>query len=768
MIVCNSIYTGSRMHPMLMDQQDNDYTEVTDWVDGHSSDTKPPADYSATRTRCYTLPAKPVPPPKPKIHKMSSTENPSPATQRKGRLPMPLPRSEGNKPLPSVPAVVETELPYNDPAPEEPTKLANVTTKPYSLEAFYKEFQLPQIVSVVGGHLGVTEEYSMSEGEELVLFFVKTSQVVVATPNIKSEWYYVPLSSSLQFVPCQYLPGGDTSVKGEDYFEQYKTVEDLLNRKGELPKVVKVCKAYNGKSSQSSVVAGELIFPKKVSVSFRRKKVLECLNSKKKLLKLELKCEGNFSINPADVKMYLLELLHYFQDFPILAMVINDHVGRSKSCSLSTGTMLSLEEPKQLQTYICSTDISGKMNYPLMELPISMPIEIQCIEYPDFDMNPIYGKIQHTYENFKPSLISKNMCNAQSTSMLTTQQALYEEIEHDDRNTNMYDLEKPSLIYDSIPTQFSCSEDAVDQNFHPTPTSSSLIDTLLPLPSPRDNTIDTRPPLPLPRDSPSVTAKNLCASSASHSSPVPPKPLTKPGDNVIPCYAKVSLNPVSSSGSNEEPTVEKASDWVDDHSSDAKPPADYSATRTRCHTLPAKPVPPPKPKILKMSSAENSNSSPATQRKERLPVPLPHSEGNKLLSSAHAVVPVTAESSRSVSSHNTTPTDATENIILGMNTMSYVGDSNKEENIAYLKTFDIDKLLQLLENMNLGQYKESFEDQQIDGEMIIHLERADLVDLGVNKNIHQTRLLKLIDGSVSAKKYDGGGYGTLKRKQSVS
>ena len=42
----------------------------------------------------------------------------------------------------------------------------------------------------------------------------------------------------------------------------------------------------------------------------------------------------------------------------------------------------------------------------------------------------------------------------------------------------------------------------------------------------------------------------------------------------------------------------------------------------------------------------------------------------------------------------------------------------------------------------------------------IRLERADLVDLGVNKNIciHQTRLLKLIDGSVSARKYEDGGY----------
>ena len=702
--------------------RDTDYTEINDWVDGHSSDANPPDGYQATRARRHTVAAKPIPPPKPKIHKLTTTGDPSPATHRKERLPIPLPRSD--KPLPSTPAVVEAELPSNDLVPEEPTELASITSKPYSLEAFYKDFKLPQIVSVVGGHLGVTEEYSMSEGEELILFFVKTSQVVVATPNNKSDWYYVPLNSSLQFVPCQYLPESNTSVRGEDYFEQYKTVEDLLNKKGELPKVVKVCKTYNGKSSQSSVVAGELIFPKKVSASFRRKKVLECLNSKKKLLKLELACEGNFSINPADVKMYLVELLHYFQDFPISAMVINDHVGRSKSCSLSTGTVLSIEEPQQLQTYICSTDISGKMKYPLMELPMSMPIEIQCIEYPNFDMNPIYAKIQHTYENFKPSLISKNMFNAQSSAMLATQQALYEEIDHDDHNTNIYDLEKPSLIYDSIPAQFSCSENADDQDFHFTPASSSLLDTSLPLLPPRDDINDTRPPLPLPRDSindigaptptsrqnlvdtgpplppprdsPSVTAKSKGARSSSHSTSVPPMLSIESGDVLInkatPCDTTVSMNPVYSSIRKEEPTVKKAS----------------------------------------LQPADNP--------------------------------PATAESSRCIANYNTTPIGAGEIMTVGM---PYVGGGSKEENIAYLQTFSLDKLLQLLENMNLGQYKENFEDQQIDGEMIIHLERADLVDLGVSKNIHQTRLLKLIDGSVSARKYEDGGYGSLKRKQSL-
>ena len=680
-----------------MDPKGHDYTEITEWTKGHSDGTKPSDDYQSIQQRCNTLPAKPIPLPKPKVNKSSSVDRASPATQRTGKLPMPLPRNDDSRPLPSLPTSATTndsrplpslptsattndsrplpalptsattKLSSSDPMPEEPKKVAKVTSQPYSLDTFYQTYQLPQFVSVVGGHLGVTEEYSMSEGEELVLFFVKTSQVVVASSERKSEWFYIPLNSSLQFVPNQYLPADENSVKGEDYFLQFKTVADLLNKKGEIPKVVKVCKTYNGRSTQSSVVAGELIFPQKVSVSFTRKKVLECLNSKSKLLKLELACEGNFSINPADVKLYLIELLHYFKEFPISAMVINDHVGRSKSSSLSTGTILNLDEPKQLQSYICSTDVHGKMNYPLMELPMSMPVEIECIEYPDFDMKPIYSKIQHTYENFRPSLIGKNMFNAQTTSVLATQQALYEEVQHDKCTTEVYDLEKPSLIYDSIPTVSSHSK---DQDFHSTPAVSPAtpVDTRPPLPPPRSNNAGIDSPLPRPRRNPPAAAKSRNAKHVS---------------------AEVKINnPIASI----------------DHDVSSDPAGSVSSDTPGCAVNPT---------YISTSSA-----------------------------------------------------DATGKVTLQTDTIPNVGGT-KEENIAYLKVLSLDKLLQLLENMNLGQYKDNFEEQQIDGEMIIHLDRADLADLGVHKNIHQTRLLKLIDGSISAKKYESGEYAFLKRKESL-
>ena len=88
-------------------------------------------------------------------------------------------------------------------------------------------------------------------------------------------------------------------------------------------------------------------------------------------------------------------------------------------------------------------------------------------------------------------------------------------------------------------------------------------------------------------------------------------------------------------------------------------------------------------------------------------------------------------------------------------------NATPEENQALLKVMTGEDILLLLDNMNLGEYKDSFQREQVDGELMLELRKDDLADLGVTKNIHQIRLLKLIDGSSSVKKYADGLYGTL-------
>ena len=521
-----------------------------------------------------------------------------------------------------------------------------VTSQPCNLEEFYKKHDFPQIVRVVHGYFGAREEDIISVGQELLLFFVKSSQVIVASSNQSKQHYYITLNSSLWFIPY-YESASDAIAGSYEHCYQYRTVEDLLKRKGEIPKVVKVCKTYNGKSPQSSVVAGELIFPQKLKVLqtiSNRKRVLECLNNKKELLQLELACEGNFSVHPMDIKMHIEKFIQYFSTFPVSVRVINDHKGAS--FSLSTGTVLSLKEFKTLQSYIFSTDIFGKKNYPLMELLMTVPIQIQCIEYPDLDIKPIYNAIRYTYE----SLVVKRR-------IFPTQNGLYEELQRDDGTTHIYDdLETPGQIYEKIP------EHAKD------------IDHPYAVPVKNPPSFIVTPPIPPPRHT-----------------------------------------------GNLSPTIKNPFDICKCH------PVSVTNTSVKKLSAPVSPT-----STVSYADINSSKESSSVSK-----ISVPQSKGNCVVShlaTTHLTIPSPPPSTNVTTLH-----------------------SSKEENLAYLKSLNLSDMLQLLDNMNLGEHKESFKDENIDGEMMIHLDRADLVDLGVNKRIQQMRLLQLIDGSMSAKKFYNGG-----------
>ena len=508
------------------------------------------------------------------------------------------------QPAPSLPPRLSSPVkpPYLPP-PIQPrmrsqsnqARVAKKDSDTYTLEEFTKHFQLPQIVHVYTGHYGLTEQLSISEGEELILFFVKLTKVVKATTRSKSEIYYLPLNSLLQFGPYYQ---SNTNPKGFDNI--YKTVRDLLQRKEGLPIAVKVCKTFSGRSEESSVVKGDIIFPKQVSGK-GKSMVLECTNKTGKKLKLGLNCAGQFSTNTCDVRMYLLEYIEHVNKFPVKFEVFSDKEQAKKLFYIQTGTVLVLEAPQDFQSYIYSSDILGENDYPLSELPMIIPIQIQRIERPDLNLEPIYEKVQHSYENFAPFMIKKNMTlyPGQSYSKLKLQQQLYEEVDECSARCN----EPPDAIYEPIPGN---SKDHSKQN------PSSLIASIPSLPEHSW----CRNPGPIPRIHQSFPT-------------VQSSPLEKP------------------------------------------------------------------------STAQTS----------------------MLLTSSY---PMTT----------TTP----------------------KENIAYLKTMDVATVLQLLDDMNLAEYKDNFQRELVDGELLVELSKQELEDLGITKNIHQLRLMKLINGSSSAKKYEGGIY----------
>ena len=87
-------------------------------------------------------------------------------------------------------------------------------------------------------------------------------------------------------------------------------------------------------------------------------------------------------------------------------------------------------------------------------------------------------------------------------------------------------------------------------------------------------------------------------------------------------------------------------------------------------------------------------------------------------------------------------------------TYEEVGERKKGENKAYLKNLKVDEVLQLLEAMQLEEYRESFKREKIDGEVLSSLTEEDLLqELNIQKRLHRVRLLKVIEGIYSAEEY---------------
>lgn len=167
------------------------------------------------------------------------------------------------------------------------------------------------------------------------------------------------------------------------------------------------------------------------------------------------------------------------------------------------------------------------------------------------------------------------------------------------------------------------------------------------------------------------------------------------------------------------------------------------------------PIPPPRRKYLgsvKSSSDMFTHSSTNTaKRKLSTPSNFCTNDNKSSLLVKESFLSSMPRGNTSTPQMTTTSPHNNNSSVLSSNSVD--SHSSREENLAYLKMLSLNNMLQLLDNMNLGQYKERFMEERIDGEILIHLDRGDLVELGITKTIHQTRLLKLVDGSISARKF---------------
>ena len=347
----------------------------------------------------------------------------------------------------------------------------------YTLADFVETYQLPQLVTVTEGHYGTSDDFSMSEGMEIILFFKKKTQAVIATAQHTEETFYIPLNCLLQFSPYR---RDSREHLTKSYY--YKTVNHLLNRKEGLPKVVRILKSHK---TTPVLNANELIFPKGLSSQGTH---LKCTDLKKEEIRLKLSCDIGFSTNPSDTKMHLADYIEHINEFPSSVMVFCDYETKGSIFDIHTGMEMVLQECKMLYSCICSTDVHGRMNYPLMELLTALPIEIKAISSPTVGLEPIYDTVKKVYETFKISMVQTSMFLAQDD------RHNYEEIRRFDnyqtfvRPTNFYNLELPTVAYTKLPPRKKIPGEKIIQ------------DTLKPGGSPTS----AGPPLP-PRQRPSPT-----------------------------------------------------------------------------------------------------------------------------------------------------------------------------------------------------------------------------------------------------------------------
>ena len=266
-------------------------------------------------------------------------------------------------------------------------------------------------------------------------------------------------------------------------------------------------------------------------------------------------------------------------------------------------------------------------------------------------------------------------------------------------------MEKPSLIYECIPEKFSCPADVIDEDLYAVPTKKCL------------SLVDKTPPLPPRKYSPPMARKEN-PYLVSDLFPIPPKPSTELAEII---RNNVTSDTISSSDGNEETTIPTKQSLSLVDKTPPLPPRKYSPTTARKENPFLLLSVPPSIESEEIEEITRNNVTTDT---------VSFSDGNNeatiktstLLSEDDPSVIV--ENSSHIFSCNPSPsTSGTKNFTFPksastsmMNAAFYVNCS-KEENVAYLKTFSLVNMLQLLDNMNLGQYKKSFEDEQIDGEI---------------------------------------------------
>ena len=314
----------------------------------------------------------------------SSTLTPSPAAMfdspdsRHGPSPL---QSSGGRPKHHLPGQQMTNL--LDIREEEERGKERVRGMPRPKFSDYVSLNstlFPKRVRLVRDFSSSCAEVAMSQGEEFDLHFVRSIKSVIMQDTSDVN-YTVPLASVAKF-SIIYNPFSVEKVAMQGFhFKSAGVLMDLKNP----PHVVAATQRFDGGRAESSVEDGEILVLNGIKNVFHGR-LLKVFSVKHHTTKyIDEQCYGNFSTNPANIRMSLAEIYETSIPLPQRAQFYpTTSILSSVQASFQSGPVL-LKRFTMMKSVIATTTTTSSGFIPVPKSPavsLSLDLEIDVQEVP--------------------------------------------------------------------------------------------------------------------------------------------------------------------------------------------------------------------------------------------------------------------------------------------------------------------------------------------------------------------------------------------------
>ena len=569
--------------------------------------------------------------------------------------------------------------------------------KPISLREFSRGKELsdlPCLVKVADGHRSLCEMYSFGQEQMFVVLEKKSMLVVTCKDQVDGSSYAIPLSTTaFDLIPYWMDAEG---IRPNSFAKI--TANELLQSKA-LPPVIAVSGEFEcSEHSKKTVPVGTLLFLKeeKKQVKDQQRGVLHAKSESGEMVQITPDCKGCFSILADDVRLSLQQALSHLTP-PFTMRTISD-------CDTLYVNVITVERVQEEEVVV------GMM---------------KATEGTTIDNVASFSRTAEVPVNLNLTVVS----------MVPKEQKTLEHI-YDYAHTGYYgvmrrptmDISNPPRTVATIPnpSYLEFTEGQVQAKLSADTTSSGQ-------PAIRQR------PTPMARKLPTILPQASARSVVKE-------------EHIYDCIPAKAMDTVEV-GDNFSTTSK-----VKEPTSSGEAPTCKGETHASEDEVLTSKDEPLTSKVEAVASIDESRTSEdeTSISMSKAKTPKSKEEVQNSIDEISSSLTDKADTRRheAPTYNKEVPTrDVHVPTFIGEDPASRHQDAQKdtEANIAFLKTMQRGDVLQLLDAMNLSVYKDAFEQEQIDGDIMACLNEEMLSELGVSRSLHRLRLLKIITGRTSAK-----------------